>query len=334
MEIVNREAKIVEAIQLELEIDAQLIIRGFQELQNLNMEHGAYFLASQSISQGFERLMKVVLFLSNSIEPGQMKEFYGHDLEKLWQRVKEIQDVGTVKDKVLNKELRILSNFNEEARYHYINILDGRESGFDPQEEWERLEQDYIDSNSENYKKLANGDDSNFLIQRINHRHIKSLEKIVCILSSILLRANVKEVGWVVPLAFQKFATYSYDDLGKTDYSEWPKCLEHNYSPYRLSRRYYIVNYCKRLFGCQKAKSKVIKKKDFEGIWPFRDTKKVRITKRNANGQEFHLVSIQGHLCALDGRTADKLHLPTPHKAGLAVIGYSTQPFLDLAQKL
>ena len=37
MEIVNREAKIVEAIQLELEIDAQLIIRGFQELQNLNM---------------------------------------------------------------------------------------------------------------------------------------------------------------------------------------------------------------------------------------------------------------------------------------------------------
>ena len=62
--------------------------------------------------------MKVVLFLSNSIEPGQMKEFYGHDLEKLWQRVKEIQDVGTVKDKVLNKELRILSNFNEEARYH------------------------------------------------------------------------------------------------------------------------------------------------------------------------------------------------------------------------
>lgn len=261
MEIVNREAKIVEAIQLELEIDAQLIIRGFQELQNLNMEHGAYFLASQSISQGFERLMKVVLFLSNSIEPGQMKEFYGHDLEKLWQRVKEIQDVGTVKDKVLNKELRILSNFNEEARYHYINILDGRESGFDPQEEWERLEQDYIDSNSENYKKLANGDDSNFLIQRINHRHIKSLEKIVCILSSILLRANVKEVGWVVPLAFQKFATYSYDDLGKTDYSEWPKCLEHNYSPYRLSRRYYIVNYCKRLFGCQKAKSKVIKKR-------------------------------------------------------------------------
>ena len=53
MEIVNREAKIVEAIQLELEIDAQLIIRGFQELQNLNMEHVAYFLASQSISQGF-----------------------------------------------------------------------------------------------------------------------------------------------------------------------------------------------------------------------------------------------------------------------------------------
>ena len=40
MEIVNREAKIVEAIQFELEIYSQPIIRGYQELQNLNMEPG------------------------------------------------------------------------------------------------------------------------------------------------------------------------------------------------------------------------------------------------------------------------------------------------------
>ena len=66
MEIVNREAKIVEAIQLELEIDAQLIIRGFQELQNLNMEHGAYFLASQSISQGFELYFSCLIALSQA----------------------------------------------------------------------------------------------------------------------------------------------------------------------------------------------------------------------------------------------------------------------------
>lgn len=334
MEIVNREAKIVEAIQLELEIDAQLIIRGFQELQNLNMEHGAYFLASQSISQGFERMMKVVLFLSNSIEPGQMKEFYCHDLEKLWQRVKKVQDVGTVKDKVLNKELRILSKFNEEARYHYINILDGRESGFDPQEEWERLEQDYIDSNSENYKKLANGDDANLLIQRINHRHIKSLEKIVSILSSILLRTNVKEIGWVVPLAFQKFATYSSNDFGKTDYSEWPKCLEHKDKPYKLTWRNNLVNWWERLLGCHHEKSIVVKKKNFKGIWPFRGIQKVIVIRRKKKKVAYYFIAINGYLCALNGETADKLHLPNPYKAGYAVSGISIQPFLEIAKSL
>ena len=53
---------IADAIHFELEIDAQLIIRGFQELQSLDAEHGVYFLASQSLSQGLERMMKVILF--------------------------------------------------------------------------------------------------------------------------------------------------------------------------------------------------------------------------------------------------------------------------------
>jgi len=90
MEFVNRDHKIAEAIHLELEIDAQLIIRGFQELQSLDTEHGVYFLSSQSLAQGLERMMKVILFLSNSIQQGEMKRSLGHDLEKLWQRVKSL----------------------------------------------------------------------------------------------------------------------------------------------------------------------------------------------------------------------------------------------------
>lgn len=81
MESVNRDHKIAEAIHLELEIDAQLIIRGFQELQNLDTEHGVYFLSSQLLAQGLERMMKVILFLSNSIQQGEMKRSLGHDLE-------------------------------------------------------------------------------------------------------------------------------------------------------------------------------------------------------------------------------------------------------------
>ena len=62
--------------------------------------------------------------------------------------------------------------------------------------------------------------------------------------------------------------------------------------------------------------------------------KEVKVIKREYKRDTFYLIVINGHLCALNGKTSDKLHLPTPHKAGYAVAGYKTQPFLDLAMKL
>ena len=162
MEIINRDAKKVEAIQRELEIDAQLIIRGFQELQSLDAEHGAYFLASQSLAQGLERMMKVILFLSNSIQLGEMKNHLRHDLEALWQHVKI--HCEPFEDAVLNKELKILSEFNKNARYYYLNIMDGRESAFDPQKEWERLEDEQLYPKTISFLSLANGDEANKII--------------------------------------------------------------------------------------------------------------------------------------------------------------------------
>lgn len=61
----------------------------------------------------------------------------------------------------------------------------------------------------------------------------------------------------------------------------------------------------------------------------------VKVIKREYKSDTFYyLIVINGHLCALNGKTSDILHLPTPHKAGYAVAGYITQPFLDLAMKL
>ena len=333
MTIKNREQNIAEAIHKELKIDAQLIIRGFQELQSLDIENDDYYLVSQLLSQGLERMMKVILFLSDRIQPGDMKGDFGHNLETLWHRVRDDHDV-TIKDKVLNKELKVLSEFNKNARYYYLSIMDGENVKFDPQKEWERLEQDYIDSNSINYKKLTNGDDAKSLIQRINRHHIKSLEKIVCFLSSIIVKLNVNEVGWIVPLAFQKYATYKAEEFGTTDYAEWPQCLEYKDNPYKISWRNNLANWWKRMLGRQHEKSIVVKKKNFKGIWPFRDIQKVKVIRRKDKNVTYYFIAINGYLCALNGDTADKLHLPNPYKAGYAVSGISIQPFLDIAKCL
>lgn len=326
---------IADAIHFELEIDAQLIIRGFQELQSLDAEHGVYFLASQSLSQGLERMMKVILYLSNSIQPGEMKRYpLGHDLENLWQRVEALDSCEQIEDTVLNKELMILSKFNQNARYHYLSIMDREEIAFDPQKEWEKLEDEQMLKESISFMSLANGDDADKIIQKINCCHIIPLEKIVCTLSRALVRYQIREIGWTVPIAFQEFAKYNEYSYGKTDYSSWPKCLEHKDKPYKLTWLDICLNFWGNLTGLQQEKSHIVYKSEFDGLWPFRDIQEVKVIKRENKSGTFYFISINGHLCALNGETADKLHLPTPHKAGFAVVGYSTQQFLDMAMEL
>ena len=332
MENLYRGQKIADAIHFELEIDAQLIIRGFQELQSLDAERGVYFLVSQSLSQGLERMMKVILFLSNSIQPGEMKRSFGHDLEILWQRAKN--HCEPVEDAVLNKELKILSEFNKYARYYYLNIMDEKECAFDPQKEWEELEDEQLYKEPNIFLRLANGDEANKIIQKINCSHIIPLEKIVCILSRALVRYQIREIGWIVPIAFQEFAKYNEYSYGKTDYSAWPECLEHKDKPYKLTWLDTCLEFWGNLMGLQHEKSQIVYKSEFDGQWPFRDIQEVKIIKRENKAQTYYLISINGHLCALNGKTADELHLPTPHKAEYAVAGYSTQQFLDMVMEL
>ena len=334
MEYVNRNQRIVEAIHFELEIDAQLFVRGLQELQSLDVENGVYFVASQSLAQGLERLMKVVLFLSGNIQPGEMKRPLGHNLEELWKRVKNSGCCEPVVDEILDKELIILSKFNQNARYHYLSIMDGEEITFNPQEEWEKLEDEHMLKGSISFVSLANGDEANKIIQRINCCHIIPLEKIVCTLCRALVRYQIREIGWSVPIAFQEFAKYKDDSYGKTDYSGWPKCLEHKDKPCKLTWLDTCLNFWGNLIGLQQEKSQIVYKNEFENQWPFRDIQEVKVIKREYKRDTFYLIVINGHLCALNGETSDKLHLPTPHKAGYAVVGYSTQSFLDLAMKL
>lgn len=331
---VIREQSVIEAIQKELDIDAQLIVNGLQELQSLYIENGEYFQASQSLSQGLERMMKVVLFLSEKLDAGDLKVKYGHNLEKLWKRVRELHEYKQNKDKTLNKELKTLSEFNEHARYYYLNILDRVDNDFDPQKEWEKLEERYFRNDPAYYTKLSNGDEAKMVIEQINRCHIIPIEKIVTFLSRVIVARQISEVGWNVPIAFQEFARYDVNKLGETDYTAWPQCLEHKDMPYKITWRDIFHAFFLRLIGCRRDKSKVIYKKNFKGIWPYREIKKVRVIKRYSKKQVFHLILIDGYLCALDGKTAATLHLPTPHKADYAVVGYSTQPFLDLAMGL
>lgn len=75
---------------------------------------------------------------------------------------------------------------------------------------------------------------------------------------------------------------------------------------------------------------KEIKKKDFQGDWPFiSDTALVGCMKNI-----FCIVQLNGKTYALNGIAASKFNLKTPHQKGKAVIGKSIAPFIKMAKEL
>jgi len=329
MAIISRKAQITEAIQGELNTISLLLIRGLQELQAMDMNYGSYFMPSQTLSQGLERMMKVILFLSGKVEKGQLKSKFSHDLKKLWKKLTAENIVAPIPDPFFDDILNILSEFGHNARYYYISILDEEPLNFNPQEEWEKLESRFLNEDPRRYKMLTNGDDAKRLIKEMVKRLQVPIEMLINRLSKAIVYYHIREDGWVIPSVIKAFASIGENSFGNNIYKEWPQSIEFIAKPHKRNWHDFLV----RLFHPFR-KTKVISKRDYQGEWPFRDVKKVRIEKRMCKRGPLHIITINGFDCALDGKTAATLKIARPYEAGLAVVGVSTQPFLDLAMGL
>lgn len=329
MDIIARKSQIIEAIQAELDTASLLLIRGLQELQAMDMNYGSYFMPSQTLSQGLERIMKVLLFLSGIVNRGDLKNKYSHGLIKSWDKLIEHDIVRQIPDSLAGNILYILSEFGYNARYYYTSLLDGIPANFNPQTEWEKLENSIMDEKPQRYMMLKNGDDANVLINEIIRSMQISIEKIIKSLSVAIIEYEKREIGWVVPLVIKAFADLNNDSYGKNIYKEWPDCLIHVPQAHKRTCRDRVISLLHPF-----RKSKVVKKRNYNGKWPFRNIQKVRIEKRKTRKGTLHIVTINGYDCALDGRTADILNMARPYEAGLAIIGVSIQRFLDMAKEL
>lgn len=329
MDVTTRDLKKSEAIQAELDNISLLLIRGFQELQAMDMNYGSYFIPSQTLSQGLERMMKVLLFLSGNFRKGQLKGKFSHDLNKLWSKLIIDKIAEPIFDPYFEIILKILSEFGHNARYFYIAILDGEPLDFNPQEEWENLESRFMNEAPQRYKMLSNGDDADVLIKDIIRRLQIPIEKVINSLSSAIVNYEKREAGWVVPPTIRAFADFNDESFGKSVYQEWPKCLETTGRPHKRT-------WCDVLISLIHPfrKSRVIYKRNYTGRWPFRNIEKVRIERRSCHKGTFYVITINDYECALNGKTSEKLHLARPYEAGLAVVGISIQPFLDMAKEL
>lgn len=130
----------------EIHTSIKLIQLGIKELQEITHENDFYHLPLLLLSSGFERLMKCMICLKYLDENGKFPtseeiKSLGHDLVKLKEKIisdcisKETayerpatnQDYEFLTaDRDLDKFIKILSDFGQNARYHNLNVVGGK----------------------------------------------------------------------------------------------------------------------------------------------------------------------------------------------------------------
>ena len=323
----------------ELDTARKLIVEGLGDLQEIDMANDFYHLPHQSLASGLERLMKCYICLVHEARKGtypstrELKDF-GHDLLQLSKTIEqsffEMHNIPVLKDDnsflkndtLLKSILHVLSDFGKFARYYNLDVVTGKEKNLiNPKEEWEALESKIED------KTPYLGEESTAVLTqdyypRVQSKIIAKLERFIRAIARqfTLGRHGGKLQQYSCQLT--SFRNLADEELGTTNYRRSVKILQKD-------QKNWVKRSEKEL---QKSAwpTKTLTQAEFSGEWPFR-AERVVIECRDSL---FCIVNIRSYDFALNGAAASRFSVPWPHDAGVAIIGKSVGPFIEMALQL
>ncbi len=324
----------------ELETSHNLIKAGFGALQEIDMNNDFYHLPHQLMASGLERLMKCYISLvyqgRNDSFPnmGFMKAL-GHDLVVLRDLICTDYYGGKTRplvqqeltyltsDHTLHECVRILSLFGRCGRYYNLDIVAGSpHDPIDPKSEWETLEGSVEDATPFLSDMEAMHRD---YYPRVHAKLIAKLERLVrAIALQFTIGDHTDTLGNLSKMSdvYSDFRSLGDEEFGTIDYRQSVRILKQEEKNWVKRNEQEILN---SIWPTQ-----TVTQGQFEGEWPF------RIDRVIVELQEklFAIVNIEGYAFALNGSAASHLKLPGPHDAGLAVLGKSVGPFIEMALSL
>lgn len=328
----------------ELNTSVRLIKLGFGEYQNLDMANDFYYLPFQLISSGFERLMKCYICFGHYEKEGKFPEpklfrnKLGHDLVKLKKYITEnyfqenstalSKDLTFLKtDKDLEKLIELLSEFGKFARYFNLNVVTGEvDPGVDIKASWEEYETSYVINNKKLLAKLSDFETRNEVLDTITRKIIKKLEQFTRALSRQFTLGNLGALAQQYSPSIYDFLMLKDSELGTINYRKsTTRYVQRDHKPHKRTikdeyNRKRNIDY----------KSQLITKDSFNGEWPFY-ADKVIIECRQ---KHWCVVTIDNYDYALNGAANGRYKLEDVHEAGMAILGKSVGPFIDMALKL
>lgn len=324
----------------ELEISHELIRSGFGSLQEIGFKNNLYHVPHQLMASGLERLMKCYISLvyedrKGSYPTRQCMQGLSHDLEKLLAELCENyyggvsipiinQDLDFIRtDDVLKECIRILSLFGKKGRYYNLDIVAGsNDSPIDPKGEWKSLEMSvedvapYLDNTELLYRDYY---------PRVHSKLIAKLERLIrAIAFQFTLGGHADSDGKLrqTSVIFTDFRNLRDEQLGTTDYRRTIPGLgqsDHNW-----------IERSEEEILAGEWPTRKVKKAEFDGEWPFRVNEVIIECQRGIR----YIVNVEGYALALNGMAASYLNIITPHDAGVAILGRSIGPFIDMASAL
>ncbi|MYF18075.1 MAG: DUF2511 domain-containing protein [Gemmatimonadetes bacterium] len=324
----------------ELETSRELIKAGFGSLQEIDMGNTFYNMAHLVMARVFVLLMKCYISLVYEGQKGSypdekyMKRL-GHDLKALLNKIcaefyggktrpliqQEFDFITT--DSTLQECIRILSLFGKQGRYYNLDIVAGSsQSPINPREEWESLE-----ASIEDIKPFLDDAESLYLdyYPRIHSHLIAKMERLTrAIALQFTIGDHVDQNGRLRQASgiYTEFRSLRGEELGTIDYRRSVRILKQEEKKLIRRSEKEIVN--------GEWPTRIITKAEFGKEWPFR-TDRVIVECRN---NMLCIVHINGYAFSLNGLAQSHLGIPCPHDAGVAVLGKSVGPFIDMAFEL
>lgn len=331
------------AIFEEFETSIRLIRLGLGEIQNLNSDNDFYFLPFQLLQQGLERFMKMYILVWEYHQKGELpnKKFFrdlGHDIEGIMNYILSNHYFETMSIQILEDDkiyiqndielhclLHILSEFGKMARYHNFEIIENNTHTFDPMAEWSEYESN-IQKTRFSLDELYSMEKTNEIIQYTNAHIVSIFEKFIAALSRQFNYCELGLLGKQMSIYLTNLSELDERNYGKTNYRVQTTRYTYNY---KNGHKRTLLDWGNRHLN-PNYKYKEIKKEQFKGDWPFY-ADSVIIERRESH---WYTITIKGKDFSLNGAAKSRYKLENPFDAGMAILGKSIQPFIDIAKNL
>lgn len=312
----------IAAIGEEIEASYNFIIEGIKALSNQKSAISSNHISLQSLSSGFERLVKVLLLLKEKHLTGEYPKIegkknyfaqfdsghgikkmlqelinYSNDVEKMNDIPMIIEDFDFIKNDIrFNDFIEIITDFSMFKRYHYIDTIVKKE--IQKNNSFARFKI-LIDSHSDNIdvKKLTYDEEEEFVLNSTIITIEKGVRAICRFFTHGLGEEGRKHYG-----DFGTFILMRDEDLGKLKYLIPKINPQKDYFPWKSNNLEYLK--VKIL-----SKSKIVNSSDHDH-WPFLVDYVEVINYKNGH---FCLVRIDKEVFALNGSAVGKFKLPNYH---------------------